>query len=423
MEQVQNIIFQNSNNKESLQHLFEFLKKNENIINEQKNNLDLYLEQLHNGHHTLGCIFLLAAKAQSKSIKNVGLIIKQLQQFFLNCDPYQARFCPSKYYFLCRRLAEICIENSVPQAAIFPLYQSIKKLQKTSELTPAHPYLMLVSLCSKNFSVATKVLEEEVFEIESKTTGLNIEEVLLYFYYGGLIWTILKKYDRATHFFELNISFPADILSKIVLESYKKYIFTSILSTGKVPVLPSQTSHVVEKNLRQLCGPYFKFKQFFENSNSLELNELVVKFNDIFEKDNNLGLAKLCIQNLLRRGIQRLTKTYITLSLEFVADKFGLGSVTNAEFYILDMIEKGEVFAKIDQKKGEISFHDDPETYQSSQIGIQMDKEIQEVIDLSNQIKHLDEKIMVYPNYIMKKMKEDHHSQKKSEEIETEKMN
>ena len=50
----------------------------------------------------------------------------------------------------------------------------------------------------------------------------------------------------------------------------------------------------------------------------------------------------------------RLTKTFLTLSLEDVASKVGLASPKEAERQLVTMIEEGSIFARISQKDGNI---------------------------------------------------------------------
>jgi hypothetical protein len=55
-------------------------------------------------------------------------------------------------------------------------------------------------------------------------------------------------------------------------------------------------------------------------------------------QDNNLGLAKQVIASLYKRNIQRLTQTYLTLSLQDIADTVQLDGQKDAELHILQMV-------------------------------------------------------------------------------------
>ena len=69
--------------------------------------------------------------------------------------------------------------------------------------------------------------------------------------------------------------------------------------------------------------------------------------------DKNLGLVKQLQQSFYKKNIQKLTKTFITLSLADMAQKVRLPSAREAEVYMLNMIKDGEIFATINQKDGE----------------------------------------------------------------------
>lgn len=49
-----------------------------------------------------------------------------------------------------------------------------------------------------------------------------------------MIYTAVKKFDRALYFYETVISTPAMAVSHVMLEAYKKYILVSLILYGKV---------------------------------------------------------------------------------------------------------------------------------------------------------------------------------------------
>lgn len=62
----------------------------------------------------------------------------------------------------------------------------------------------------------------------------DTKSFLLYYYYGGMIYTAVKNFERALYFYEIVITTPAMTVSHIMLEAYKKYILVSLLINGKV---------------------------------------------------------------------------------------------------------------------------------------------------------------------------------------------
>jgi hypothetical protein len=55
-------------------------------------------------------------------------------------------------------------------------------------------------------------------------------------------------------------------------------------------------------------------------------------------RENNMGLVKQVLASLYKKNIQRLTKTFLTLSLFDVASRVQLSGPADAEKYILNMV-------------------------------------------------------------------------------------
>ena len=58
-----------------------------------------------------------------------------------------------------------------------------------------------------------------------------------------MVYTAVKNFDRALHFFKICISTPALAVSHIMNEAYKKYIIVSVLVDGKVSI--SSLPHLI----------------------------------------------------------------------------------------------------------------------------------------------------------------------------------
>lgn len=55
-------------------------------------------------------------------------------------------------------------------------------------------------------------------------------------------------------------------------------------------------------------------------------------------QDKNLGLVKQVVSSMYKHNIQRLTQTYLTLSLQDIASTVQLGSPKEAEMHVLQMV-------------------------------------------------------------------------------------
>eukprot|EP00106_Octopus_bimaculoides_P004380 XP_014771822.1 PREDICTED: COP9 signalosome complex subunit 3-like [Octopus bimaculoides] len=173
-------------------------------------------------------------------------------------------------------------------------------------------------------------------------------------------------------------------------------------STILIPALPKYTSQVVGKYIKPLCQPYYDLATSYGTNNPSDLRMIVNKHSEVFSKDNNMGLVKQCIISLYKKNIQRLTKTFLTLSLADMAGRVQLPGPAEAEKYVLRMIEDGEIFATINQKDGMVEFHDNPEKYNSAHMLLQLNTEMQKCIALDEKLQDMDHTITVNSQYVQK---------------------
>lgn len=127
-------------------------------------------------------------------------------------------------------------------------------------------------------------------DICKENGAYDAKHFLCYYYYGGMIYTGLKNFERALYFYEqvierqpqpqsfiqsdsvdcVNwplwlcgsgslprpqaITTPAMAVSHIMLEAYKKYILVSLILHGKVQPLPKYTSQIVGRFIKVSTG-------------------------------------------------------------------------------------------------------------------------------------------------------------------------
>ena len=108
--------------------------------------------------------------------------------------------------------------------------------------------------------------------------------------------------------------------------------------------------------IKPQCSFYHELASAFMNYDQDKLNSTCQKYHDVFSQDGNLGLIKQLQLAFHKKNIQKLTKTFITLSLTDMANKVKLASVKDAENIMLNMIKDGEIFATINQKDGICAF-------------------------------------------------------------------
>eukprot|EP00118_Oscarella_pearsei_P003851 m.16004 g.16004 ORF g.16004 m.16004 type:complete len:428 (+) comp26681_c0_seq1:26-1309(+) len=353
--------------------------------------------------HTLGVLGIFYAKAQMPSVPDVDGFTTQIQTFVRVCSSPQITFAPDLYCSLCHFYAKTLAGLRHPIKGIETLRMATEKLQPTpGHLTSIHADLAQICLLSKCFKPALHFLDSDISDFVKECGRFDVKMLLLYYYYGGMIYAGIKQYDKALYFFEVAVTTPAQAVSAIMLEAYKKYILVSLLLHGGVLTLPRYTSGVVGRYLKPMCAPYNELTTAYGTNSTADVQKVVTKHKDVFTKDTNMGLVKQVIASRNRKNIQRLTKTFLTLSLTDMASRVQLSGPKEAEEYILHMIEDGEIFATIDQQNGMVSFRDKPGTFSDEKTVAMVDQHVCQCMELTRKIQKMDQDMMVNPQYVKK---------------------
>ena len=188
--------------------------------------------------------------------------------------------------------------------------RAVKKLQPSpSSLTPVHSDLAKLCLVSKCFAPALPFLNTDITIISKENQQFDAVHLLLYYYYGGCIYTALKQFDRALYFLEICVTCPTAAVSHIMLEAYKKYQLVGLLVHGDKPkaykenlALPKYTSPIVAKFLKPLCSAYTELVTAYQSNSAGELRGVVVKHQELFATDNNTGLVQQVLLLSLNEG-------------------------------------------------------------------------------------------------------------------------
>lgn len=321
--------------------------------------------------------------------------IEDVQEFIMDASADNIRSSPKQLTNLCHVLTEALIKTKRSVAGINLMIETVGKFQDhRTQLTPIHSDLLLLCLDSKCLNPALKFLEIDYTDIKKfkDDKDEDVRQFLLFHYYGGLIYTAIKEFERATFFFEIVLTIPANVMNQIMQETYKKLMILTLLTCGKIPenFLPRYTSSCVTRHRKVVGSYYTKFAHEFPSLNYEKLRKLVNNGTSTFERDENMGLIKQCLTQVHKRNIQRLTKTFLTLALRDVAEHVGLASEKEAEQYILNMIDDGEIFATINQKDGMVIFQDNPENYESMAVFQKMQEDLSVCTSLIEILRKLD---------------------------------
>lgn len=373
-------------------HLNEYVNKSYDLLTRYANsgNLNTVLDTLSMQHHSIGILKILIVKYNTVVISDFEALFTLTQEFISQCNGEQVRYASDSFAELCHLLTNNLVNKKQSFRGIILLCKAIDKIQvKPTQLTSIHADLCQLCLLAKCMKPALNYLDIDINDVNKENGKYDPKFFLLYYYYGGMIYTAVKKYERALYFFEAAITTPSYAVSHIVLEAYKKYILVSLIYHGKIPSLPKYTPQVVIRYMKPLCNQYYELANCFTNNNPDELQATVARHAELYTRENNMGLVKQCVSSIYKKNIQRLTKTFLTLSLADMAERVKLSGPQEAEKYVLNMIEDGEIFASINQKDGMVRFHDSVEKYNCVPMLKNFDLEMKECIQLDFKLREM----------------------------------
>lgn len=310
------------------------------------------------------CLYLLTAKGGVVNEPDQAFIGAALQ-FMRACTAEQVLLDPGHVSTLCKQLVahvEKAGNLQLALAAVRPLESLLGKMSepgKPPHMTVVHRHFAQVCILSKCYKAATPVLSEQIIDLPADRTGLEPYDIVVFAYYGAMIHIGLKRYGEALTYLKMAFTASQGGPTSCLVESYKKYMLVSLIVHGKLADLPKWSSRM-QQQMTPYVKEYTELKEAFDSTDGAKLSAKIEEHAAVFAKDNNLGLVKQCAPAAKRRSVKRLTQTYLTLSLADIAAKTGLEG-ESVESTILEMIEKGEIFASINQRDGMVSFLDNPE--------------------------------------------------------------
>jgi len=271
------------------------------------------------------------------------------------------------------------------------MYEGMKRFRPLKDcLTPLHADYLALSLKSLSFKQSIELLNETIYDIDISNTGMTPRDLLLYYYYGGMIYTAMKQFKKAHIFFENALCVPAFALNAIMVESFKKFVLLSLLAHGRNVGLPKNAANIVHRHMKVYCQAYLDFSSAHDSHDVDKLVAVSIQFKEVFTKDRNFGLIKQCIESLKKGNIERLTETYLTLSLVDITKAANLSSIQDSEKILLQMIENKQINAVVNQKNKMVSFNEEKEEFESPETYQNLDERIANSISLCDRLKRID---------------------------------
>ncbi|CAI9763144.1 unnamed protein product [Fraxinus pennsylvanica] len=388
-----------SGSTSDVNQLHTILKQFEDLFKSESTRLAPLLTELNPSIHSLGYLYILEACSSAPiSKEQASELVLSVARFIDLSAAEQIRLAPDKFISVCKRFKDQIMLLEDPMRGVAPMLTALRKLQYSSvQLTTLHPDFLLLCLLAKCYKTGLSILEDDIFEVDQP------RDFFLYCYYGGMICIGQKKFSKALELLHNVVTAPMSVLNAIAIEAYKKYILVSLIHLGQFSIsFPKYTSSVAQRNLKNFSQPYLELVNSYCTGKISELESFVQANNEKFESDKNLGLVKQVVSSMYKRNIQRLTQTYLTLSLQDIAHTVQLNSAKEAEMHVLQMIQDGEIYATINQKDGMVRFLEDPEQYKTCEMIERIDSSIQRMMVLSRKLTDMGEQLSCDPLYLGK---------------------
>lgn len=385
-----------------------------------KSHHDDILNELSPATDGYGYMFVLGQKMryiQPKDILSQHFFL-QIKLLCIEITEAQIKIDTSLFVQLARKLATLAIDMNLSAHAIHALSLAVAKLQgrNANLLTPVHAELLMVCIKAHNYRAALPIVSVPIFELSPKADGMNEEQLLRFFYYSGMVFATLKMFSEAVEAFSLTFCVPGTAVSKIQVESYKKYILVCLIHYRELVQPSSEANSQLMRVLEKHCEMYVRLAQAFSDSRSESkkaprdrekekhevfpsVAELLEQSKDVAES-HNLGLLKQVRVAYTRKQIQQLTKTYVVLPLSDIVAKTGLKSVKEAEDTVRSMIAANLLRAKVDQKSGMLSFEDEADAYSTAKSFEALNSKIKMVSALNERLHAVGQSMELTKGYL-----------------------
>ncbi|KRZ87661.1 COP9 signalosome complex subunit 3 [Trichinella sp. T8] len=238
---------------------------------------------------------------------------------------------------------------------IISCFKEIVEVIEQRQLEIALDLYLTICLRAKNVNPAVPFLIAPIKYLlpESYQGRVSAKHFVLYYYYGGMILSVIKDMERAHFFFEMVLTVPTKCLLPMFIDSYEKYLLINLILFGESVSLPKYT-----------CASFFIAFPFFSvlpydelakacSACNFELVEnVIMKYENTFKADCNLGLAKQVLNSMRKRKAQQLSKIYRTLKVCDFGKMCYIHQDKDVIKFIMDMVQAGELKAQIDEVNG-----------------------------------------------------------------------
>lgn len=245
------------------------------------------------------------------------------------------------------------------------------------------------------------------------TGAVKSTSVLEYCFVSALIYMSRRDWAKAQKALEQAISHPTKDkgVSRIMLESYKKWVLVSLLNNGEVSSLPSLTTGSAKHVFGTLAESYGGVAALFVTSNAAQLKAEIEKHGSIWTEDGNESLVAEVASAYQKWQILNLRRIYQRVSISKILDSTfsaetgePLKSKEAVLALVRGMVESNMLSGNIEQGEGDedqyLAFRDDDASLTEAQFAREIARCHHSITGLGNDYKVANERLAGNKDYV-----------------------
>ncbi|KAG8418030.1 hypothetical protein J3459_006419 [Metarhizium acridum] len=273
-------------------------------------------------------------------------------------------------------------------------------------------------LCEPNLAPASYI---------SAQTGLtdNVKQstVLEYDHIRGLAYMSMGLWSKAEAAFEQVISHPSRDrgVSKIMVESYKRWILVGLLSQGKIPTVPIYTSASANACYKITGRSYAAIAEAFCNGDAEKLKSLIEENATLWEEDGTSNLLTEILSSYQKWQIIGFRQAYQRVEISQVRETT-LNAVTGKPLpndgevlsLVGGMIESGMLDGQIEQDGNEtyISFRENSDVLSEAEFAAHIAQSHSAIELLGKQYRLMNDRLSGSKEYVKHLVKDQKRAEK-----------
>ncbi|KAG6085308.1 hypothetical protein E4U15_001275 [Claviceps sp. LM218 group G6] len=396
------------------------------------------LEGLDPSLHSISYLFILqmlTETVQNNSQVSSKLILDAIVEFIIKFDPIQIRYAGQPFRIL---LEKIGGGQMFPASvAVELLVTAILRIEPTGSLfTSTHFVLAQLAYNSNSVEPALRVIDREILfyphtmntkvnsvlcdpslpptsyisTISGLTDQITSTTVLEYGYIRGLMYMSRREWTKAKEAFEQVILHPTKdrAMSKIMLDSYKRWVLVALLGQGKAPTLPSYSTGTAHLIYEIAAKAYDSVAQAFMSTEAAFLKSQIEENAALWEEDGTSTLLQEVLASYQKWQIVGLRSIYQRAEISMIR-RMTVNAVTGKTLenddavltLVRQMMEDGTLNGQLEQDDNGVCYLSfTTSTLTEREFARQIAQSFQNIQSVNQQYKQMNDQLSSTNEYV-----------------------